>query len=158
MRRLVVGVDGTAAGRIALDWAAETVGPDGHIHAIVAVDPTIELLVDVVTGDPMAYLEGLYHDLDSDWTKGTKGRVAELTADLVETGAPDALVSAAAEFNADAIVIGAHVTHLGLPKRIGATTRHLLRKLVVPLIVVPASTQRALDDGPLVGLDLVSVP
>lgn len=147
MRRLVVGVDGTEAARVALDWAADTVGPSGHIHAIVAVDPALEFFVDVVTGDPMTYLQAVDHDLASEWTKDARARVAGLTADLVETSAPDALVAAAAEFGADAIVVGAHVTHLGAPKRIGATTRRLLRKLVVPLIVVPDGVSRGLGEG-----------
>ena len=158
MRRIVVGVDGTDAGRVALDWAAAAVGADGHIHAIVAVDPTAEFIVDVITGDPMAYLKTLYDDLESRWTKDARGRVAELTADLVERSAPDALTAAAAEFNADAIVVGSHVTHLGVPKRIGATTRHLLRKLVVPLIVVPAGAEAGLgDSGPNGGRIMVGV-
>lgn len=155
MRRIVVGVDGTDAARVALDWAADTVGPDGHIHAIVAVAPSVEYVVDVVTGDMMTYLQALHHDLATSWTAEASDRVGELTADLVEQNPADALAAAAAEFHADAIVVGAHVTHLGLPKRIGATTRHLLRKLVVPLVVVPAATPHGLrphasETGPVV--------
>ncbi|NND76124.1 MAG: universal stress protein [Ilumatobacter sp.] len=137
MRRLVVGVDGTDAARVALEWAAETVGPEGHIHAIVAVDPATEFVVDVMTGDPQMFLTTVFRDLESEWTRAIHGSVAELTTDLVERRAADALVAAAAEFHADAIVVGAHVTHLGPRRRIGSTTRHLLRKLDGPLIVVP---------------------
>jgi nucleotide-binding universal stress UspA family protein len=147
MRRMVVGVDGTQSAQVALDWAADAVGRGGHIHAIVAVDPALEFFVDVVTGDPMTYLQAVDRDLASEWTRNAKARVAELTADLVETSAPDALAAAAAEYGADAIVVGAHVTHLGAPKRIGATTRHLLRKLVVPLVVVPVGATRGLGEG-----------
>jgi nucleotide-binding universal stress UspA family protein len=155
MRHLVVGLDGTEAARVALDWAADTVAPDGRIHAIVAIDPALGFFVDVVTGDRMTYLQVLDRDLASEWTKDARARVTELTADLVETSAPAALTAAAAEFGADAIVVGAHVTHGGVPKRIGATTRHLLRKLVVPLVVAPAGATRGLgeggdDNGPLV--------
>lgn len=144
VRRLIVGVDGTEAAGVALHWAADTVGPDGVIHAVVAVDPTVEFLVDVVTGDPLSYLQLLHRDLASTWTRGAQARVGQLTADLVERSAPHALTAAAAEFQADAIVVGAHVTHLGAPKRIGATTRHLLRELPTPLVVVPAGTTSGL--------------
>lgn len=147
MQRLVVGVDGTDAARVALDWAADTVGPGGSIHAIVAVDPAVEFLVDVVTGDTMTYLELLHHDLATAWTRDAAARVAELTADLVERTPAVALNDAAAEFDADGIVVGAHVTHLGLPKRIGSTTRHVLRRLVVPLVVVPAGVSRGVGVG-----------
>ncbi len=146
MRRLVVGVDGTEPARAALDWAVDTVGPEGRIHAVVAVDPALEFLVDVVTGDPVTYLQAVDRDLAAEWTKDAHARVAELTGDLVERSAPEALTAAAAEYTADAIVVGAHVTHFGAPRRIGATTRHLLRKLVVPLVVVPAGTSRGLGE------------
>jgi nucleotide-binding universal stress UspA family protein len=145
VKRLVVGVDGTEAAHAALNWAADTVGPDGVIHAIVAVDPALEFLVDVVTGDPMTYLQLLHRDLATTWTRDAKSRVRELTADLVEQPTPDALTAAATEFQADAIVIGAHVPHLTGAKRIGVTTRHLLRKLSVPLVVVPVEITRGLD-------------
>ncbi len=155
MRRLVVGVDGTDAAQAALSWAADTVGPAGHIHAIVAVDPALEFVVDVVTGDTMTYLQAVYHDLASQWTSDVEDRVAELTADLVERTAPRALAAAAAEFGADAIVVGVHVTHLGAPARIGGTVRHLLRELEVPLVVVPGGASSGLREhaerlGPLV--------
>ncbi len=148
MRRLVVGVDGTDAATTALEWAADTVGPDGHLHAVVAVDPALEFVVDVVTGDTMNYLQAVYHDLATRWTSHVADRVGELTADLVERTAPKALASAAAEFDADAIVVGVHVTHLGLPARIGGTIRHLLRELEVPLIVVPDGCTRGVVDQP----------
>jgi nucleotide-binding universal stress UspA family protein len=147
MRRLVVGVDGTESARIALEWAADTVGTDGHVHAVVAVSPGLEYMVDVVTRDRLSYLLEVYHDLDARWVDAIRGRVAELTADLVERSAPDGLSAAAAEFGADAIVVGAHVTRGGLPKRIGSTTRHLLRKLDVPLVVVPEGVDRGLPTG-----------
>ncbi len=147
MKRLVVGVDGTEAANAALKWAADTVGPDGVVHAIVAVDPALEFLIDVVTGDPMTYLQLLHRDLASTWTRDAAARVRTLTADLVEQPAPDALAAAAAEFSADAIVIGAHTPHLTGAKRIGVTTRHVLRKLPVPLVVVPVETTRGLDGG-----------
>ncbi len=147
MKRLVVGVDGSEAAQAALHWAADTVGPDGVIHAIVAVDPALEFLVDVVTGDTMTYLQRRHHDLASTWTRDATPRVRELTADLVEQPAADALTAAAAEFEADAIVIGAHAANLIGAKRIGGTTRHLLRKLPLPLVLVPVETTRWLDGG-----------
>lgn len=157
MRRLVVGVDGTEAARVALDWAADTVGLHGFLHAIVAVDPKVEFVVDLVTGDPTTFLESVFRDLDSSWTQAARARVGGLTADLVERGAPDALAAAAAEFRADAIVVGAHVTHRGVPKRIGATTKDLLRKLDVPLIVVPAVSRSGLGEGAAAGPIVVGV-
>ena len=76
-----------------------------------------------------------------------RGRVGRLTASTAELDASTALAVAADELDADAIVIGAHAVHEGLPRRIGSTIKHLLRELACPLVIVPADTTGGFDSA-----------
>ncbi len=147
LRRVVVGVDGTAASAQALDWAAATVGPNGTVHCVAAASPIIEFGVDVVTGDPVGYLEFLDRHLAGDWTRRIIDRVAEVTVELREQNAGQALTEAAIETGADAIVIGSHHHRAIAGGVIGRSTRSLLRKLSTALIVVPDGAAEGLGDA-----------
>ena len=151
LRRVVVGVDGTDASARALDWAAATVGPDGAVHCVAAASPMIEFGVDVITGDPVGYLDFLERHLAGDWTRGIDDRVAECTVELREQSASVALPEAAVATGADAIVIGSHHHRALAGGLIGRTTRGLLRKLSTVLIVVPDGAHDGLGaDRPVV--------
>lgn len=144
---LVVGVDGSESSANALEWAATTVGPAGSIHAITAVSPLVELTVDVVSGDGDGYLRYLRHQLSTSWTGGVGDRVGQLTTDVRDQTAAEALAAVAIETDADAIVVGAHVRKaLALPT-VGHTTRQLLHHLTSPLIVVPNQMHDGIDEG-----------
>jgi nucleotide-binding universal stress UspA family protein len=145
MRNLVVGVDGTPMAHNALAWAAEVVGPEGTLHAVLALDPIAEYFVDVVTGAREAFRRNIQTDFETKWTAVARDRVARLTTSVAEMNPATALAIAGEELNADAIVVGAHVTHQSLPMRIGSTTQHLLRKLPGPLVVVPSTAAGGLD-------------
>lgn len=151
MRNLVVGVDGASSSMNALDWAASTVGRRGQVHAIAAVSPPTELAVVPEPGSGRTYLELLQQELETTWTAAAGARVGMMTAIATEGFASDALLAAAAEHDADAIVVGAHVPPRTMPKTIGSTTRHLLKALDRPLIVVPHGCAARLDgDGPVI--------
>jgi nucleotide-binding universal stress UspA family protein len=150
MRRLVVGIDGTDASRRAVEWAARTVGADGSLHCVTALSPMIELGIDAVAGDSADYQRVLQRDLSGRWTEGLAGRVGQLTTEVREQSASDALAASASEFDADAIVVGAHLHKLLDPFKIGHTTRKLLRRLPTTLVIVPDSVQGDLTDGPIV--------
>jgi nucleotide-binding universal stress UspA family protein len=151
LRRLVVGVDGTDASARALDWAASTVGPEGTLHCVAAASPMIEFGVDVITGDPVGYLDFLERHLAGDWTRRIVDRVAKCTVELREQRASLALTEAAVEVGADGIVIGSHHHRSLSVGVIGRTTRGLLRQLPTALIIVPEGAQQDLGgDGPIV--------
>lgn len=154
LRRVVVGVDGTDASARALDWAAATVGPDGSVHCVAAASPLIEFGVDVVTGDPVGYLDFLERHLAGDWTRRITGRVAQATVELREQNAGQALNEAAVEIGADAIVIGSHHHRALSGGVIGRSTRSLLRQLSTALVVVPDGAPEGLgkDDPVVVGV------
>ncbi len=154
LRRLVVGIDGTDASARALDWAASTVGPEGALHCVVAASPMIEFGVDVITGDPLGYLAFLERHLAGDWTRRVVDQVAECTVELREQHASLALIEAAIEVDADAIVVGSHHHRAGAPGVIGRATRGLLRRLPTALIVVPEGAGLGMsgDEPVVVGL------
>jgi nucleotide-binding universal stress UspA family protein len=151
MRNLVVGVDGAPSSLRALEWAAATVGPSGRIHAVAAVSPPTELAVVPPPTGRRTYLQLLQRELDLVWTADVRTRVETVDATAMEGSAAEALAAVAAECQADAIVVGAHVPMRTMPKTIGTTTRHLLKDLDRPLIVVPHQFSGQLDgDGPLI--------
>ena len=151
MRNLVVGVDGARSSLRALEWAASAVGPDGCLHVVSAVSPATELAVVPAPSDATTYLQLLQRELETVWLDHVRGRVATLTALATNGFASDALVAEAAAYRADAIVVGAHVPPRAMPKTIGTTTRHLLKALSCPLIVVPDGFSGQLDhDGPVI--------
>lgn len=151
MRNLVVGVDGALSSMHALEWAATTVGPHGTVHAVSAVSPATELAVVPPPRGRPTYLQLLQRELETVWTDNARRRVGIFTAVAMDGSAADALAAVATDCDADAIVVGAHVPMRTMPKTIGTTTRHLLRELDCPLIVVPRGFSGELGgDGPLI--------
>lgn len=150
VRNVVVGIDGTPASLAALAWAAESVGPNGRIHAVVAVNPWTEYLVDVVTGDPLDYLDTIDSALVKDWTREARAAVGKLVTSVSPAAMAPGLDRAARDDHADAIVIGAHHAMGGLVKRIGRSTNQLLRLTRHTVVVVPGSTSPPLDGGNVV--------
>lgn len=145
MKSIVVGVDGGAASERALEWAARAVGPHGAIHAVTAVSPVTELVIDAALGDSVEYVRQLQRTVETTWTEPARGRVRTLTAHAYEGFAADAIAGEATEREADAIAVGAHVPALLAPHTIGSTTRRLLKQLPCPLVVVPEHWRR--DDS-----------
>ena len=150
MRNLVVGVDGAPPSLRALEWAVETVGPRGQIHAVAAVSPATELAVVPAPTGRQTYLQLLQDELETVWTDAVRARVGTVTAVAMDGSAADALTEVAAQHRADAIVVGAHVPPRTMPKTIGTTTRHLLKTSEHPLVVVPHEFSGGLADNGVV--------
>jgi nucleotide-binding universal stress UspA family protein len=150
MRTLVVGVNGTEESLIALEWAAETVGPHGSIHAAFGLNPWTVSLIGIDGGEGLLRHGVVQGDVISQWTDHVVARVGELTTSFSTLATSRVLDEVATTHDADAIVLGSHVTLPGIPKRIGRTTNHLLRSTVHPVIVVPPRPCTPLDDGPIV--------
>ncbi len=137
MHNVVVGLDGGVASKRALEWAARGVGPHGTIHAVAAVSPVTELVVDAALADSVEFRRHVQIELEADWIEPVRGRVSTLTAETAEGTPAEVLRSAAIDHRADAIVVGAHVPAPLAPPTIGSTVRRLLKKLPCPLVVVP---------------------
>jgi nucleotide-binding universal stress UspA family protein len=147
VKNVIVGVDGTAASSAALRWAAETVGHDGRIHAVVSVNPWTELLTDALTGDPVSYAESVKSDLIHRWTADAGFSVGTLSTTVSHRPMAAALDRAATTDVADAFVIGAHHSLGGFVKRIGHATNRLIRSTTHPVVVVPTDV----EPKPLIG-------
>ena len=150
MRNLVVGIDGSAASHVALEWAARAVGDRGRIHAVTATDPEPHIVLDPLPTDDVEYRIVLERELARTWIEPARRRVGTVTAEVADGEAPEALARIAAARDSDAIVVGSHVTATGVPRLVGRTIRHLLADLRGPLVVVPTSLDAAVEDGPII--------
>lgn len=151
---MVVGVDGAPSSAGALQWAANTVGRDGHIHAVTATSPEPDLVPDPLPSDDDAYRSLLADELERAWTEPIRGLVGTVTVEVADDDAATALMQAAERDGSDGIVVGAHISAVGMPKRVGGTIRRLLEDPVVPVIVVPTSVR---GDDPRSGPIIVGV-
>ncbi len=150
MRNMVVGVDGSESALAALDWAAETVGSAGRIHAVVGLNPWTRYVADAVGGHEVSFREVLERDLVDRWTAETGFRVGELATTVSDSTAAKALDEIATDDRADAIVVGAHTSIVGAPARVGRTINHLIRTTDHPVVVVPGRPPLGVDDGVVV--------
>lgn len=155
MRNVIVGVDGTAGSRAALQWAAEAVGTSGRLHAVVAVNPWTERLVDAIGGRAVSFHDVLDRELVEAWTAAVGFAVGELQTSVSSSPAATALEMAATADDADAIVIGRHRGLVGrdgggLVHRIGHLTNRLVRSTQHAVIVVPPEPAPPIDGGNIV--------
>lgn len=150
MKNLVVGVDGTVASRVALKWAAGVVGRTGRIHAVVAVNPWTERVVDAISGRERPFGDELERDLVENWSADVGFAVAELKTSVISKSTAVALDDVAIADEADAIVVGQHEGISGVVRRIGHTTSRLIRITHHPVVVVPIDCAVDLDGGHVV--------
>jgi len=134
----------------ALQWAAEHVGANGELHAIVAATPTPELTVEAANLDSIDQPVALERELDRVVKAFVQDRVGSVTVRAVSEPAADALRRAAGKPGVDAIVVGTHMSALGMPRRIGSTLKTLMADLPCPLVVVPDPVGAGVPDGPII--------
>jgi nucleotide-binding universal stress UspA family protein len=142
-RCVIVGYDGSAAARAAVEWAARRAAPDGRVVAVHAFGPPPDWL-----GHP-----SYQRMLDEHRGRG-EALLAELTADRIEAlarveleleliaGDPAEAISRIAETHAaDEITVGSR--GLG-PVRaaLGSVSQKLLHLADRPVVVIP---ERAVD-------------
>jgi nucleotide-binding universal stress UspA family protein len=144
LQNLVVGLDGSPTSTNALEWAAGAVGATGKLEAVHAVRPASDIISAIVTLDPEALAVEAQQRLDGDWTVAVRDSGVELSTRLSFDQSAAALIDAAAELEADAIVVGAHGTGRWSRHYLGSTASKLLHRSVVPVIVVPGAAE-ALD-------------
>jgi nucleotide-binding universal stress UspA family protein len=127
---VVVGADGSPAGRAALRWALTHV--TGDVHVARAISPAAELLA-------AGFQLDVDHDRAHDELRALIDEVAgdrSVADHVIDDAMPHALVDLAHRFSLDAIVVGSS-GHDRFGSLVGANLGRLLHVSDVPTIVVP---------------------
>jgi nucleotide-binding universal stress UspA family protein len=158
MRGLVVGVDGSPAATAALLWAADHLEPGGALHAVHAVSPGAEVALGLLPSQRRQMVESARTDLEGVWTDPVRQAGAPVRCRVSDAAPAEALVAAAGDERAGAIVIGCHGSgRSSLLRRaapiLGSAAREILHHTPVPVVVL-GETGPADDTGPVVvGID-----
>jgi nucleotide-binding universal stress UspA family protein len=132
--RMVVGVDGSDGGRLALRWAVrEASSRGGTVQAVTAwrcrdVDP-------VHTDDPVE-LHAHAEQVLTDEVAALPPSGVVIAAEVVEGRAAEVLVRAARD--ADLLVLGGHGHSRVWHTVLGSVSEECVRDAVCPVVVVPA--------------------
>jgi nucleotide-binding universal stress UspA family protein len=123
-RVIVVGYDGSATAKAAVDYAAREAGRRGSVHVVHACSPVEE------EAHARALIDGLALEddplLDTRWE-----------AELVFARPVDALLETARKRGADQIVVGSRGRGLLARTALGSVSHELLQRSDVPVVVIP---------------------
>jgi nucleotide-binding universal stress UspA family protein len=140
LRRIVLGLDGSASARAAAAWLASLAKPiSADIVAVTIFEPIVEW---VPRWDRSSMWSKVRRELEGSWTEPLHRRGIEFTARVLEgTNVAASLTEFARDRHADAIVIG-----LGddAGRRLHPGT-HLVDHCHLPVVLVPAETTRSED-------------
>ena len=134
MKTIVVGVDGSADSRRAVEWAADLAADTGaRVVAVHAVG-----LLEHERGDPLGAHLG--PELDA-WTAALDRLGSGRAGRRLVAGEPvGALISAAREEGADLLVVGSRGAGAQPAAGLGSTSRHLAEAGGVKLVIVPSGS------------------
>jgi nucleotide-binding universal stress UspA family protein len=134
---IVVGVDGTEAGRAALGWAVDQAARTGaEVHAIAVWSFEVSAIPGV--NDPFSAAQRAEKVLAEDVAAATGGRSdVTILPSAIEGSAIDTLVGAAAD--AALLVLGDHRHGRLFEALLGSVTTGCLRHANCPVVVVPTS-------------------
>jgi nucleotide-binding universal stress UspA family protein len=133
MRTIVVGADGSAESRRAVEWAAELAGENGaRVVAVHAVG-----LLEHERGDPGG--SHLLPQLEV-WTAALDRLDASQVERRLVAGEPvDALRAVATDCAADLVVVGTRGAGAHGPMRLGSTSLRLAEGSGCPVVIVPVT-------------------
>jgi nucleotide-binding universal stress UspA family protein len=141
LRRVVVGLDGSAGAHRALVWAAGLVaGTEAELVAVHVLSYYVEMRRDSSIETTTLWRRDLQHELDGPWTavlREPDGPVRWRTLMLEGETASSGLMEAAEAEHADLIVVGAQ-GHGGIADRVlGGASYRLAHRARQPVVVVP---------------------
>jgi nucleotide-binding universal stress UspA family protein len=152
MERVLVGTDGSSVAQGAVEWAARlTAAVDGKLVVVSAWRrPYAEV-------DPATYEELLAEArrrVDDEWCAPARDADVNHEARLVEGDPRTVVLEAAADTDADLVVVGArgsgYQTH---PLHLGSVTHHLIHHTDRPLAAIPPSVRSGPPARIVVGVD-----
>ena len=150
MKRLVVGVDGSAASEMAAYWASA-------IASATGAGITVAHVVDYTDSGDLLGRGVLACGERATWAEALDAARIEHNLRLLHGDPATRILDLATEVGADLIVIGRREHTLLAPRLLGSFTRQLLQTNEIPVAIVPAPTEQAsqIDRVPtaVVGLD-----
>ena len=136
---LVVGYDGSATARGAVDWAARVLAPGGRIVLVYAAQPQHARPEPLSSAeDRRRYGQALLDELLLEEEPELLDRLGP--AVVVDADPVTALTDAAEHWNAQCIVVGSN-DRSRLRKALGTVTGELLSRSKRPITVVPQAAQ-----------------
>jgi nucleotide-binding universal stress UspA family protein len=141
--RVLVGVDGSAHARRALDWAIVLADASGA--EVVAVHAVGLLVHPKDGGAPVAghsHLDQLRHELESDWCSPLIESGIPHRFFLLEGPADEVLLGVADREAADIIVVGRRGAGGFAELLLGSTSLRVTEQADRPVLVVPADHRR----------------
>jgi nucleotide-binding universal stress UspA family protein len=137
VRRILVGVDGSANGRRALEWAmALAAAFDAEIVAVHAVG-----LLTHLDGGPAvpshSHLDEMRRALETDWCAPLAASGLPHRLELLDGAPVPVLLGAAAHEAADLIVVGTRGAGGSAEVALGSTSHQLAEHADCPVVIVP---------------------
>jgi nucleotide-binding universal stress UspA family protein len=155
-KMIVVGVDGTETGARALENALQVAARDPHaeVHAIRVVEPAVDPVLGLVAASTDVELEALKDSLQAGIrdviAREGELRIAAVVAHVVLGAPARAIVSLAAQLDADLIVVGTHGRR-GLRRALlGSVAEEVVRTAGCPVYAVRPKAHPAEDRVPAV--------
>lgn len=139
----MVGYDGSATARAAVNWAARRAGRSGKVYVVHCFTPPVDWY-DPLTGDASDadHREHGKAVLDALLLEGADALLeVDYDLELVGGGAADGIATSAEQHDADEIVIGSHGFGR-LRAALGSVSQELLRVADRPVIVIPKRAVR----------------
>lgn len=133
--QIVVGVDGSAAGRRALRWAMREAGRRGDtVQAVIAWRwDTIDRAQTISSGESDEAAQTLSREVEA--VKASVNNGVLISRDVIE-GRPGDVLTAASR-NADLLVIGSHGHSHRLQEVLGSVAEECVRNAACPVVIVP---------------------
>lgn len=150
MKRIVVGVDGSAVAAAALAWAAQLAASSG---AEVVVATAFWPAESELPPDRYDELEAAAtRSLEAEWSAPAREAGVEYRTVLCE-GEPAALLEAAEAEDADLLVVGTRGRGGFAGLHVGSVAHHLAHHTTRPLAIVPAGGTSRPIEGVVLGVD-----
>ena len=143
-RVIVVGYDGSATAKAAVDYAAREAGSDGRVFVVHAYGPPADWLgfpnyqrvLDDHLEHGRAVIDGLAMEddplLETEWE-----------AELIAGPAAEAILNVAHTRGADEIVVGSHGRGRLKRAALGSVSHDLLHRSDVPVVIIPPVSDTA---------------
>ena len=140
LRTIVVGIDGSENAHRALDWAIALAQPsDARVVAVHALGLLDRLEHEHVP--TASHRDEILTEFRSTWCAALDAATCADERVVIDGTPADVILAAAAEHDADVIVVGERGVGAGPARDLGSTSRRVLEGADRPVLVVPPEQQ-----------------